>query len=245
MPVQRNGAELVASRNGVALAASRNGVLLLSPGGRPHPVISVSPDRALSTLDLGAGDGAVFRWNPGVGATGVRVVFQDGSDPVTDLARRSHRVRSFDLSGGHYLDTTATIVSRNASGESPPASATLFRYWPVVITTATRQLPGVRLNRVPFSRVALDLSIQGRPFPDEITISPGGSRGAPTSHQLQRFFEYERSDASFTRSRTGGHAIIMQRPSNVNESVTYTITAISRLRGVEVSRAVKEFSIHW
>lgn len=248
MGVERNDAELVASRNNVGLAASRNGALLLSPGGRPRPTMSVSPAYVLSTVDLGAGSGATFRWTPGAGATGVSVDLPDLDDPVTDLARRSHVVRSFDAVDGHYRNSTATIVSRNASGVSVPVSATLIRYWPVVVTAALRPLPPSPVGLLVFERYALDLTIQAYPWPGEtdITISPGREKGAPADHQLWRFFSTLQSDGQQRRSRTGGHAPIIQRLRGANETVSYEIVAVSRRRdGRELSRGSATVEARW
>ena len=246
MGVERNDVELVASRNNVALAASRNGALLLSPGGRPRPSLSVSPEYALSTVDLGAGSGATFRWNPGTGASSVEVNLPDGQ--ITDLARRSHIVRSFDLEAGHYRDSTATIVSRNASGASVPVEATLVRYWPVVVTATLRALRPAPVGLLVFERYALDLTIQAKPWPGEmdITISPGREKGAPANHQLWRFFSVLASDGQQTRSLTGGHAPIIQRVRGANETVEYTITATSRRRdGRELSTGSATVTARW
>ena len=248
MPSERNDREVIATRNNRAVVASHNGALLISERGKPHPTIRIVPDRALSTIDLNAGDGATVHWDPGAGATGVSVDLPDLDDPITDLRRRSHRIGSYNLVGGHYEDSTATIVSRNASGEGEPASATLFRYRPVQITIATRSLGGFpQPDGNVIYEVAMDITISGRPFPQQILFSPEGSGpgGTLTSHQLQRFFDGVALDSQFRKSLTGGHAPILRRVGSHNELVHYTVTAISTLRGSEVSRAVHPFALQW
>ena len=166
--------------------------LELAKEGYPHPVISVTPDRALSTIDLGAGDGATFHWNPGVGATSVRVVLPDG-EVVTDLARRSHRLESFQLVHGHYQDSTGRIVATNASGPSSD-EATLFRYWPIALS-AVRSSVGAGLT----FRWVWRLTCQARPFPTDWAISPEPT-GDFDSHQLQRSFRGASEDDQHRRT---------------------------------------------
>ena len=249
MGVERNDRELVASRNGVDLAASRNGALILSPGGRPHPRLWVTPDDyELSTVDLGAGSGATFHWDWGTATSGT-VTLPDGTE-ITDLSRRSHLVRAFTLRNGHYDDSTATLVARNASGAAAPVSKTLVRYWPVNLTVATRglgQFPQPSGNVV--TEYALDISLVGKPFPTSITISPSGAGpgGLLTNHQLQRFFDnVALNPVTNSKALTGGHAVILRRVNGTRELVRYTITAISYRRdGRELSRDVATFSLQW
>ena len=261
MGLSLDGADPNLSLNGARPNLSLNGADPRAPAGPnapPRPTISVSPDRALSTVDLGqqGASGARFTWNPGTGATSVRVTLPDGV--ITDLSRRSHIVRSFDLEQGHYRDSVGTIVSTNAAGDSDPVEAALFRYRPVAMRFQTRQLgdafqPGGNV----FTRVALDLWISGRPFPQVITIAPSGHQGAPTSHQMVRWFSYEASDANFERSRTGDHAIVMERDHTIVETVTYVVTAtqywggtrhpdgVNWIGGTQLSNRVLRVPVTW
>ena len=221
--------------------------LELAKEGRPHPRMWITPDDyELSTVDLGAGTGATFHWDPDT-ATSVSVVLPDLDDPITDITRRSHHVTSFQLSDGHYADSVGTIVATNASGTERD-QATLTRYWPCSLTVTPRAILPANVGLLVFERYALDITLQARPWPGEtdFTITPGREKGSPSNHQLWRFFSTIASDARQTRSLTGAHAPIIQRLRGANETVTYTITVINRRRdGRELSRDTATFSLRW
>ena len=255
MGLSLNGADPNLSLNGARPNLSLDGSDPRAPAGPnspPTPTILVTPDHALSTVDLGqqGASGARFTWDPGTGATAVRVELPDG--PITDLARRSHIVRSFDLENGHYRDSTGTIVSTNAAGDSDPVAATLLRWRPASIAVGVGGSRQVQAGGIVLTQFALDFAIGGRPFPQVISIAPSGHQGAITSHQLARYMSYAPEDASFVRRRR----IIFERVATIRESVTYTVMATnyfggerqpdgSWAGGTQLSNPTHAFTLGW
>ena len=219
------------------VAVYRGEVLELAKTDFPHPTFTATPDHAGARVAI---SDVVWRWTPDT-ATSIRVELPDG-EVVTDLARRSHTQRSFARPAGQdYPDLTGTLVATNAAG-STTVQASLFRWTGVSVTTVVRQLTGTQINGVPFSRVSVATTITGRPFPDVITISPESRLGAPSSHQLARWFSYETSNAQHQRS----HTFVMQRPAASSGAVNYTIHVENHWRdGTELSQQNHTFSVNW
>ena len=237
MPATRDGAPLAASRNGRGLFASRNGELLIAPGGRPHPTISVAPMYAGYRTAIAS---AVWTWDWG-GATSGTVTLPDGTE-ITDTAVTTHTQRAFAQPAGQpFPSVQGSIVATNASGTSR-AEVELVRWWPASISVVARSGGQFVAGGVPFSRYHLELVVEGYPFPADLAISVVRT-GVPSSHQVQRLFALARAgDTPQRKTRT----VDVIRASSIRGNETFAFSGSVRRRdGTELSSDSASVVVAW
>lgn len=239
MPATRDSRAIIATRNGRRIAASRNGQPVLAGSDKPHPTIAVSPDYAANRIDL-AQPGVLWTWDWD-GATSGRVTLPDETE-ITDVTVTSYRQHAFARPAGQpFPDITGRIVGTNAAGTGDASEATLTRWWAPVISVVTSQAPGFIAFGVSESRFWVDVTVQGHPFPVDLAIDVVRS-GVPTSHQINRSFAGEQSNAQFTRT----HRFQFSRASALRGNETFTLTGSVRRRdGRELANTSHAFTLGW
>ena len=156
--------------------------------------------------------------------------------------RRSHVQRAFARTAGQpYPSITGAIVGRNASGESRD-QATLTRWWPASISVSARSGGQFVAGGVPFSRYHLDLTVEGWPFPADLSISVVRT-GVPSSHQVQRLFSVARAgDTPQRKTRT----VDVIRASSIRGAETFVFAGSVRRRdGTELSSDTASVAVAW
>ena len=212
--------------------------LELAKEGHPHVSLAVQPAYAAHQTVIAS---ATWTWDWDSATSGT-VTLPDGTTFQRSDADRSYVQRAFARTAGQpFPSLRGSIVGANASGSSTDY-ADLVRWWPASLSVVARSGGQFVAGGVPFSRYHLDLTVEGFPFPSDLTISVVRT-GVPSEHQVRRLFLSARSgDTAQRKTRT----VDVIRASSIRGNEEFVFAASVRRRdGTELSTDTARVTVGW